>query len=103
LHAGYWRGLVKTTLVNFYIDRVAGDNIAVHINGGVLSPLKDSPANPVSFTDRPKTCRRSVDGLSFDCFRYRNMHIDNGFLCGYYTLGKEILQICFPPAGPRPA
>jgi hypothetical protein len=99
LRPGYWRGLVKTTLVNFYIDRVSGDGVAVHINGGVLSPQKDSPQHPVSFTDRPKTCQRSVDGLSFDCLRYRSMHIDNGFLCGYYTLAKEIFPICFQPRG----
>lgn len=97
LRPGYWQGMVKTTLVNFYIDRLTADGVAVHINGGVLSPQRDSPSHPVSFTDRPKTCQRSIDGLSFDCLRYRSMHVDNGFLCGYYTLEKDIFPICFAP------
>lgn len=99
LRPGHWRGVVKSTLVDFYIAQVSPGSVAVRLNGGVLTPLKDSPEHPVSFVDRPRNCARNADGYSFRCTRYQGMHIDNGFLCCSYRFGAETLHVCFAPVG----
>jgi len=96
LKAGHWAGTMQSNLVNFYIDSIASDHVAIHLNGGSISPTaKNTPGNPVSFSDRPTTCKRNADGVSFDCLRYKDMHIDNGFLCGVYQLYGQVFYPCF--------
>jgi len=103
LTAGHWTGTMGETYVNFNIDRVTDTRVAININGGLSSPTAHNmPGNPVTFTDRPTTCKRSRDGLSFDCLRYKDMHIDNGFLCGTYRLYGSVYHPCFAPVvGPK--
>jgi hypothetical protein len=98
LRTGHWRGAVQSTRVDFYVDRIAPGDVAIHVNGGLISTtLKDSPEHPIAFTDRPTTCKRKPDGRSFDCLRYKDMHVDNGFLCGVYQLYGQTLRPCFAP------
>jgi hypothetical protein len=98
LRTGHWAGTIQSTLINFYINRVMGDRVAIQLNGGIITPgAHNTPGNPVSFTDRPTTCRRRPDGVTFDCLRYKDMHIDNGFLCGTYVLYGEVFHPCFAP------
>ena len=49
----------------------------------------------MTFTDRPTTCKINPDNISFDCLRYKGMHIDNGFLCGIYGLYGQVYHPCF--------
>jgi hypothetical protein len=98
LQTGHWRGVVQSTLVDFYVDRLSAKDVAIHVNGGLINTtVKDSPEHPVAFVDHPTTCKRNPDGRSFDCARYKDMHIDNGFLCGTYRLPGETLRPCFAP------
>ena len=98
LQSGHWRGPVQQTMVDFRIDGVAVDKVAIRVSGWLLDPtIKNSPEHPTTFADRPTTCKRNPDGRSFDCLRYQDMHVDNGFLCGVYTLRDASSRICFPP------
>jgi hypothetical protein len=98
LQSGHWRGPVRQTMVDFRVDSVAVDKVGIRVSGWLLDPtIKNSPEHPTTFADRPTTCKRKPDGRSFDCARYTDMHIDNGFLCGVYTLRDDTSRICFPP------
>jgi hypothetical protein len=100
LHPGHWRGPVNMTEVDFYIDRVLPATVAIHVSGTVLRQANRSlETSGVQnyFYDRPRTCKRTVDGKSFDCTRYTDMHIDNGLLCGVYEAPEQVLRPCFEP------
>lgn len=98
LAPGHWTGTMGETYVNFNIDRVTPTGVAININGGLSSPYaRNTPGHPVTFTDRPTTCKINPDGRSFDCLRYKDMHIDNGLLCGVYILRSEVYHPCFVP------
>lgn len=101
LRTGHWAGIMGTWRIDFFVDRVLSDRVAIHLVGGSIDPnAHNTPGNPVSFTDRPTTCRIDADGVSFDCLRYKGMHIDNGFLCGTYILNGHVRPLCFQPIAP---
>jgi hypothetical protein len=90
LHTGNWRGPMGGTMVDFNID----------ISGQVMQPLPKAmqPAGyQPYFYDRPKVCSIKYDRHTFDCPHYTDMHIDNGLLCGTYTLNSSIYRPCFQP------
>ena len=100
LHPGHWRGPVNMTEVDFHIDQVLPTAVAVHVSGTVLHQANrsydaSSPNN--YFYDRPRSCKRTADGRSFDCTRYVDMHIDNGLLCGVYVAPDQVFRPCFQP------
>ncbi len=102
LRTGHWAGIMGTWRIDFFVDRVLPDRVAIHLVGGSIDPnAHNTPGNPVSFTDRPTTCPIDTGGLSFDCLRYKGMHVDNGFLCGTYILYGESRHICFEPIASR--
>jgi hypothetical protein len=87
LHTGHWRGQVGMTQVDYFIDQVGPTAVSVRVSGTVLRQANRSlETSGVDnyFYDRPRTCKRTADGKSFDCTRYTDMHIDNGLLCGVY-------------------
>jgi hypothetical protein len=98
LRAGYWAGPMGENRIDFHIDKVLADKVAIHISGGSLDPnARNKPGQPVTFGDRPTTCQINRDGTSFDCLRYKSMHVDNGFLCGVYGLYGQVFHPCFAP------
>ncbi len=89
---------LQTMRIDFHIDRISNRRGASRLSGGSLDPnARNRPGSPVTFTDRPTTCKRNPDGVSFDCLRYKDMHIDNGFLCGTYILYDQVFRPCFAP------
>lgn len=104
LRAGYWAGPMGGNRVDFHVERVMADRVAIRISGAKLDPnARNEPGNPVTFSDRPTTCRINRDNTSFDCLRYKDMHIDNGFLCGSYGLYGQVYHPCFAPMDRRDA
>jgi len=98
LRAGYWAGPMGTNRIDFHVERVMADRVAIRISGSKLDPnARNQPGDPVTFSDRPTTCRINADNTSFDCLRYKDMHIDNGFLCGNYALYGQTYNPCFAP------
>jgi len=100
LHPGLWRGQVGMTLIDFRIDQVLPAAVAVRVSGTVLrlaNQPKPASALDTYFYDRPRTCKLTADGRSFDCTRYVDMHIDNGLLCGVYQAPNEALRPCLQP------
>ena len=100
LHPGHWRGTVGMTAVDFYIDQVSAAAVSVHVSGTVLRQANKSyETSGVQnyFYDRPRTCKRTSDGRSFDCTRYTDMHIDNGLLCGVYEAPDQVIRPCLEP------
>jgi hypothetical protein len=101
LRPGHWRGQVGMTEVDFRIDQVQPGNVTVRVSGTVLRQANRSqpPASVDSyFYDRPRSCKRTADGRSFDCTRYTGMHIDNGLLCGVYEAPDQVYRPCLEPA-----
>jgi len=100
LHTGLWRGPMGGTMVDFNIDQVSSSEVNVHISGQVVQPLPKAqqPAGyQPYFYDRPKICSIKYDRHTFDCPHYTDMHIDNGLLCGIYTLNSLVYRPCFQP------
>jgi len=100
LRQGHWRGPVAMTEVDFYIDRVSATTVSIHVSGMVLRQVNRSLENSGVqnyFYDRPRTCKRTADGRSFDCTRYTDMHIDNGLLCGVYEAPDQVFRPCLAP------
>ena len=100
LHTGLWRGEMGGTMVDFSVDRVAPAEVNVHISGQVIQPLPKQlrpPGYQPYFYDRPKVCSIKYDRYTFDCPHYTDMHIDNGLLCGTYTLNASVYRPCFQP------
>jgi hypothetical protein len=100
LHPGHWRGQVGMTEVDFAIDQVAATTVGVRVSGTVLRQANRSlETSGVQnyFYDRPRICKITDDGRSFDCTRYTDMHIDNGFLCGVYAAPDEVYRPCLEP------
>jgi hypothetical protein len=100
LHAGHWRGTVGMTEVDYIIDQVTPLAVSVRVSGVVLHQANrsydaSSPNN--YFYDRPRSCKRTADGRSFDCTRYTDMHIDNGLLCGVYEAPDQVYRPCLEP------
>ena len=101
LHPGHWRGQVGMTEVDYVIEQVSPASVLVKVSGTVLHQAnrsydKSSPEN--YFYDRPRTCKVTADGRSFDCTRYVGMHIDNGLLCGVYEAPDQTYRPCLDPA-----
>src|SRR5258707_280803 len=100
LHPGHWRGPLNMTEVDFYIDQILPATVAIHVSGTVLRQANRSlEGSGVDnyFYDRPRTCKRTSDGRTFDCTRYTDMHIDNGLLCGVYEAPGQVFRPCFEP------
>jgi hypothetical protein len=98
LRAGYWAGPMGASRVDFHVEQVMAVRVAIRISGSKLDPnARNQPGDPVTFSDRPTTCRINADNTSFDCLRYKDMHIDNGYLCGTYGLYGQVYQPCFVP------
>jgi len=100
LRTGHWRGPLDMTEIDFNIDRVSPATVSVHVSGTVLHQANrslETSSLQNYFYDRPRTCKRTADGRSFDCTRYTDMHIDNGLLCGVYEAPSQILHPCFEP------
>lgn len=101
LHPGHWRGPMDKTEIDFFIDQVLPTTVAIHVSGQVLRQANRSlEGSSVDnyFYDRPRTCKRTADGKSFDCTRYTDMHLDNGLLCGVYEAPGQVFRPCFDPA-----
>jgi hypothetical protein len=101
LHTGHWRGTVGMTEVDYIIEQVTPLAVSVRVSGVVLHQANrsydaSSPQN--YFYDRPRSCKRTSDGRSFDCTRYTDMHIDNGLLCGVYVAPDQVYRPCLEPA-----
>ena len=101
LHTGHWRGQMDMTDVDFRIEQVSERTVSVRLSGTVLRQANNrSLANSDAenyFYDRPRSCKRTADGKSFDCTRYTDMHIDNGLLCGVYETSAQVFRPCFQP------
>lgn len=100
LHTGHWRGPVGMTEVDYIVDQVTPTTVVVKVSGTVLHQANrsydaSSPNN--YFYDRPRNCKRTADGRSFDCTRYTDMHIDNGLLCGVYAAPDQVYRPCLEP------
>jgi len=101
LKTGHWRGPVGMTEVDYSIDQVSPTTVTVRVSGTVLRQANRSlETSGVEnyFYDRPRTCKRTADGKSFDCTRYTDMHIDNGLLCGVYEAPDQVFRPCLEPA-----
>lgn len=88
------------TLIDFRIDQVLPAAVAVRVSGTTLRLANQpKPASVLDtyFYDRPRTCKLTADGRSFDCTRYTDMHIDNGLLCGVYQAPSAVLRPCLQP------
>ena len=100
LHPGHWRGPIGGTQVDYAIEQVAATTVAVRVSGTVLRQANrsyDSSSLQNYFYDRPRTCKRTSDGKTFDCGRYTDMHIDNGLLCGVYAAPDQVYRPCLDP------
>jgi len=100
LHTGDWRGAMGGTMIDFHVDQVSSSEVNVHISGQVMQPLPKAMQEPgyqPYFYDRPKVCPIKYDRHTFDCPHYTDMHIDNGLLCGTYTLNDSVYRPCFQP------
>lgn len=100
LHAGHWRGPVGQTQVDYAIEQVAATTVTVRVSGTVLRQANrsyDSSSLQNYFYDRPRRCKRTADGKTFDCGRYTDMHIDNGLLCGVYAAPDTVYRPCLEP------
>jgi hypothetical protein len=100
LHAGHWRGPVGMTEVDYEIEQVTPTTVLVKVSGTVLHQANrsyDSSNTQNYFYDRPRTCKVTSDGRSFDCTRYVDMHIDNGLLCGVYEAPDQVYRPCLDP------
>jgi hypothetical protein len=100
LRPGHWRGQVGMTEVDFSIAQVSSMAVSVRVSGTVLRQANrslETSAVQNYFYDRPRTCKIAGDGRSFDCTRYTDMHIDNGFLCGVYATPDEVYRPCLEP------
>lgn len=100
LHPGHWRGQIGMTEVDFAIDQIAATTVSVRVSGNVLRQAGEpKPASAVDtyFYDRPRSCKLTSDGRSFDCTRYIDMHIDNGLLCGVYEASGQVYRPCLDP------
>jgi hypothetical protein len=100
LRSGHWRGPVGMTEVDYTIEQVTPTTVTVRVSGTVLRQANRSlETSGVQnyFYDRPRTCKRTADGKSFDCTRYIDMHIDNGLLCGVYEAPDQVLRPCLDP------
>jgi len=101
LRPGFWQGEMGGTLIDFHIDQVTPGQVYVHISGTVIQPptaQQQKQGYQSYFYDRPKICPKRLDGYAFDCPHYADMHLDNGFLCGTYTLERLVYHPCFAPA-----
>ena len=88
------------TEVDYIVDQVTPTTVVVKVSGTVLHQANrsydaSSPNN--YFYDRPRNCKRTADGRSFDCTRYTDMHIDNGLLCGVYAAPDQVYRPCLDP------
>ena len=102
MRPGYWQGTVGETLVDFHIDQVSPKQVFIRISGNMLRPYPremEKLGYQSYFYDRPTTCQITADGYSFECRRYKDMHIDNNFLCGSYTLSNQTYHPCLAPKG----
>jgi hypothetical protein len=100
LRPGHWRGQVGMTLVDYTIEQVLPTSVTVRVSGTVLRQANrsyDSSSLQNYFYDRPRSCKRTGDGKSFDCTRYTDMHIDNGLLCGVYEAPDQTYRPCLDP------
>lgn len=100
LRPGHWRGAIGMTEVDYVIDQVTPLAVTVRVSGTVLHQANRSydPSSPQNyFYDRPRSCKRTSDGRSFDCTRYIDMHIDNGLLCGVYQAPDQVYRPCLEP------
>lgn len=100
LRPGHWRGPVGMTEVDYTIDQVTPVAVTVRVSGTVLHQANrsyDSSSPENYFYDRPRSCKRTADGKSFDCTRYTDMHIDNGLLCGVYAAPDQVYRPCLDP------
>ena len=101
LRTGHWRGQMNMTEVDFVIERVTDRTVSVRLSGTVLRQANNrslqSSDTENYFYDRPRSCKRTADGKSFDCTRYTDMHIDNGLLCGVYETSAQVFRPCFQP------
>jgi hypothetical protein len=100
LHPGHWRGPVGMTEVDYIIDQVTPLAVTVRVSGVVLHQANrsyDTSSTQNYFYDRPRSCKRTADGRSFDCTRYTDMHIDNGLLCGVYEAPDQVYRPCLEP------
>jgi len=101
LHQGHWRGPVGMTEVDYLIEQVSPTTVTVRVSGTVLHQANRSYETSSAqnyFYDRPRSCKRTADGRSFDCTRYTDMHIDNGLLCGVYEAPDQVYRPCLEPA-----
>lgn len=100
LHPGHWRGAVGQTEVDYMIDQVTPTAVSVRVSGVVLRQANrsyDTASLQNYFYDRPRSCKRTADGKSFDCTRYTDMHIDNALLCGVYQAPDQTYRLCLEP------
>jgi hypothetical protein len=100
LHAGHWRGTVGMTEVDYVIEQVLPTTVVVNVSGTVLHQANrsyDSSSPNNYFYDRPRSCKITTGGRSFDCTRYVDMHIDNGLLCGVYEAPDQVYRPCLDP------
>ena len=100
LRPGHWRGPVGLTEVDYVIDQVTPLAVTVRVSGTVLHQANrsyDASSTQNYFYDRPRSCKRTSDGKSFDCTRYSDMHIDNGLLCGVYAAPDQVYRPCLDP------
>jgi hypothetical protein len=100
LRLGHWRGPVGMTEVDYVIEQVTTVTVVVKVSGTVLHEANrsyDASSSQNYFYDRPRNCKRTSDGRTFDCTRYTDMHIDNGLLCGVYAAPDEVYRPCLEP------
>jgi hypothetical protein len=100
LHTGHWHGQVGMTEVDYLIQQVSPTTVLVKVSGTVLHQANrsyDASSTQNYFYDRPRTCKITADGRSFDCTRYVDMHIDNGLLCGVYDAPDQVYRPCLEP------
>jgi hypothetical protein len=100
LHTGHWRGQVGMTEVDYVIEQVSPTAVLVKVSGTVLHQANrsyEASGTQNYFYDRPRSCKVTADGRSFDCTRYVDMHIDNGLLCGVYEAPDQVYRPCLEP------
>ena len=93
---GIGAGRSGMTEVDFAIDQVSPTTVVGARLRHRAAPGEQEPARLRAsqnyFYDRPRTCKRTADGRSFDCTRYTDMHIDNGLLCGVYEAPDQVYR-----------